>query len=119
MKRTTLVLCLLVALGAAIPAFAREIAKAKLTSAGTSVSTATGCGLFAVQGDAAFCVNSGATTATADCTLGTANSSVQVSASQLYDLDLPCSGPDAADTVAVISVSGTANVQVWRVSLGR
>jgi hypothetical protein len=119
MKRTTLVLCLLVAAFASLPVLAREIAKVKLTSSGTTTSSTVGCGLWAVQGDAAFCVNSGATTATADCTLGTANSSVQVSASQLYDLDLPCSGPDAADTIAVVSVSGTANVQVWRVSLGR
>jgi hypothetical protein len=117
MKRTTLVLCLLVAAFASLPVLAREIAKAKLTSAGTSVSTTTGCGIVAVQCDAAACINTGSGSATADCTLGTANSSVQISALQLFDVTLPCGGGDAADTVAAISVSGTANCEVFRVAL--
>lgn len=116
MKRT-ISICLLVGLLAALPALAREIAKAKLTSSGTSASSTVGCGSFAVQCDAAACINSGSGSATADCTLGTSNSSVQVSAQQLYDVPLPCSGPDAADTIAAISVSGTANCEVFRVSL--
>lgn len=121
MKRLTIPLCFVVALFVLVPvAWARQIPKVKLTSSGSSVSSTVGCGLWSIQCDAAVCENSGGGgAATADCTLGTANSSVSLTAGQLFDEDLPCSGGDAADTIAIISQTGTADCEVFRVSLGR
>jgi hypothetical protein len=114
-----LVTIFLLAAALSVPAlvWARDIAKTLLTSTGASVSATVGCGAWAVQSDSAVCVSSGQTTSTATCTLGQVNTGVLISAGQIYDMPLPCGGSDAADTISVISVSGTSNVQVFRVAL--
>jgi len=101
-----------------------------LTSTGTSVNQGTTavpfslpssvCNLtLAVQCDAAACVRVGSgSSTTASCTPGNAAKGVVVTAGQLYDIPLSCTGANAVDTLAMVSVSGTANCDVSLVVTG-
>lgn len=118
----TLLLCVLFA-GLAL-AFEDPSDGGVLTSTGTSVNNTTTAvpftlgngGTYAIQCDAAACIRAGPGSSTASsCTLSSANAGVQVSALQLYDVPLVSVGSKTADTLAMVSVSGTANCRVWRV----
>jgi len=94
-----------------------------VTSAGTT-AVSTSCSIpvgvpLAVQCDAAACVRAVLGAGTVTCTAGQSNTGVKLSAGQLYDLPMRYSGSDDlnVDEVAVISVSGTANCEVFRVVL--
>lgn len=105
-------------------AFEDPSAGGVLTSTGTSVNNTTTAvpftvskgGLYAIQCDAPACVTAGPGSATAaSCTLSSASAGVQLAALQLYDVPLVTSGSKTADTLAMISVSGTANCRAWLV----
>lgn len=101
-----------------------------LTSTGTSVNQTTTAVTFslptslcsmtlAIQCDAAACVNVGLGSSTAaSCAVGNASQGITLAAGQLYDIPMACTGANAVDTIAVISVSGTANCFVTKVVTG-
>lgn len=124
MKRNALIALVAAALLVALAAYAYEAPVGVLISSGSSVnntSTATpftvnAGGIYAVQCDAAACVRAGSGSSTAaSCSLGGATTGVVLAANQLYDLPLISYGSSAADTIAMVSVSGTANCQVFKV----
>lgn len=119
MKRSTLFACLALAALALVPlALARDIPNTKLSvSDGGAANVVVGCGIWAVQCDAAACVASGDGGTFATCTLGQTSTGVTVQSGQLYDVPLPCGGGDAADTVSIAPTGSTANCQVFKVSL--
>lgn len=89
------------------------------TANSTSCSIPFGAPL-AVQCDAAACVRAvlSTGTATVTCTAGQSNTGVKVSAGQLYDVPMQWNGGTNAndvDEIAVISVSGTVNCEVFMV----
>lgn len=95
-----------------------------VTSTGASANNSTtavpftlpALSIVAIQCDAAACVNAGSGSSTAaSCSTGNANQGVRLDANQLYDVPLSHTGTYAADTIAVISVSGTANCAVYQV----
>lgn len=108
------------------PAQAYEKRIGTLTSTGTSVNQGTTASTFtipaqaatlAIQCDAAACVTVGSGSGTtASCAVG--SNKVQLSAQQLYDIPMSSVGTNAVDTVAVISVSGTVNCDVYQVITG-
>lgn len=119
-------LALLLLLALCSPAQAYEVWLGTLTSTGTSVNNTTTAVPFsipkgvrlAVQCDAAACVRFGSgSSLAASCTAGSANKGVKVAADALFDEP---TGPDPGtgttpDTAAAISVTGTANCEVYKV----
>jgi hypothetical protein len=109
---------------ASTPAQAYDKRLGTLTSTGTSVNqTTTGTpftltgNYLSIQCDAAACVNVGSgSSTTASCAVG--QSKVQLSALQLYDIQMPSTGANAVTAIAVISVSGTVNCDVYQVVTG-
>jgi hypothetical protein len=105
------------------PAHAFEKAAGVLVSSGTSVNNTTtaapftvGCGLFAVQCDATAYVRAGSGSSTSvTATAGQATTGVKIAADALYDVPMPCGGTLTADTIAVVSASGTANCNVFQI----
>lgn len=129
MKRVHVLFCLLLATLALVPvalAYENPAAGGVLTSTGTSVNNTTTAvpftlvpgATYAVQCDSAACIHAGLGSATtATCTMGSANYGTQLSTLQLYDVPLVASGQLQADTLSMISVSGTSNCEVQRVVL--
>lgn len=114
----------LAALVAALTAHAYEKPlSCTIQSTGTTANS-TSCTIplgvpLAVQCDAAACVRAvlSTGTATVTCTAGQANTGVKVAANQLYDVPMFYDGTNAnnVDEIAVISVSGTVNCEVFMV----
>lgn len=112
-------------LAAALVASSYESRIGTLTSTGTTVNQTTTSSTFtipagnqplAIQCDAAACVTVGSGSAiTASCAAGNAAKGVLLAAGQLYDIPMVASGPNLSDTIAVISVSGTVNCEVFKV----
>lgn len=94
-----------------------------LASSGASINQTTTASPFslvngpmAVQCDAAACIHVGLGSSTAaSCSVTSANNGVLLSAGQLYDIPMVTSGGNAADTIAMIASSGSANCVVYQV----
>ena len=95
-----------------------------LTSTGTSVNNTTTAvpfalakgGAYVVQCDAAACVHAGLGSSTvSSCTMSSTSYGTQIQSGQLYDVPLVSSGTLQADTLSMVSVSGTANCRVQRI----
>lgn len=119
---------LLVLLLSALPALARERWLGRLTSTGTSVNNTTTAVPFtfasgiplAIQCDSGASVRAGVGSSSAVSESAGATKGTRVSTDQLFDLGR--SGQKAADgtaydTIAVISISGTVNCDVFEVTL--
>lgn len=125
MKRFLLPFVAVLALTVGLVAESWESRIGTLISTGTTVNQTTTATPFtipggnqplAIQCDAAACVTVGSGSAiTASCTAANAAKGVLLAAGQLYDIPMVAVGPNLADTIAVISVSGTANCEVFKV----
>lgn len=113
------------ALGLALVAHAYEKPLSCTVQSTGTTANSTACTIplgvpLAIQCDAAACVKAilSTGTATVTCTAGQSNTGVKVSANQLYDIPMVWSGSSNAndvDDVAVISVSGTVNCEIFMV----
>lgn len=124
MKRLLPILLLLVS----TPALAREKWLGRLTSTGTSVNNTTTAVPFtmasgisvALQCDGGASVRGGSGSSTAASETAGASKGTRISTDQLFDLGrtgVKSSDGVAFDTIAMISISGTVNCDVFEVSL--